>query len=149
MSTKRNYHFVTDARIHHLKQISLKKKTLAKVNWAVKAYVDWRNERLYKFKYDIGIYEADIEDLKNLTKSNFQHALCHFIPEVTKVKGEGLYPARTLYQMIIALQKYLVVNKLYWRLIEDREFSEVKVVLDNIMKEHTQLNIGVKKSRLM
>ena len=70
------------------------------------AYVDWRNDRLKNFKYDVGIYEADLENIETLTKENLQHSLCHFIPEVTKIKGEGLYPGKTLYQMVAAIQCY-------------------------------------------
>ena len=98
---------MTEKKIDELKQIKLKKKSESKVNWAVSAYVEWRNERLYKFNYDVGIYYADLLDLENLTAENLQHALCRFVPEVNKKKGEGLYPGRTLYEMIVAIQKYL------------------------------------------
>ena len=141
------FHFVTDAHIQHLKQIQLKKKTESKVKWAVRAYIDWRNDRLKNFKYDVGIYEADLENLATLTKENLLHALCHFVPEVTKVKGEGLFPGHTLYQMVSAIQKYLVVNKIYWRLIHGTKFSDLKTVLDNVMQERTKINVGVVKKQ--
>ena len=147
VSMKRKFNFSSSARIEQLKRIQLKKKTEAKVNWAVRAYNEWRNNRLYNFQYDVGIYYADLNDLANLEKCNLQHALCHFLPEVTKVKGEGLYPGATLYQMVVAIQKYLNVNKVNWKLIDDVEFSELKVVLDNLMKERTALNVGVTKKQ--
>ena len=71
--------------------------------------------------------------------------MCYFIPEMTKSKGEGLYPGRTLYQLCMAIQKYLNYNKVPWKIIEGREFDDVRTVLDNVMKERTALNIGVKK----
>ena len=148
VSNRRTFHYVTDARIHQLKQMRLKKNSESNTNWGVTAYVDWRNDRLKSFKYDVGIYEADLENLESLTKENLQHALCHFVPEVTKVKGEGLYPGRTLYQMITAIQRYLVVNKLNWNLVYGPEFGDLKVVLDNVMKERTALNIGVTKRQV-
>ena len=72
------------------------------------------------FKYDPGIYFADLRNLETLEKHNLQHALCHFIPEVTKVRGDGPYPGTTLCQMIVSIQKYLSVNKIHWQLIEGK-----------------------------
>ena len=89
------------------------------------------------------IFNANLGNLQDLDSVSFAEALCYFIPEVTKAKGEGLYPAKTLYQMIIALQKYLNVIKIPWKLIDDPQFENVKIVLDNITKERTGLNIGV------
>ena len=147
VSNRRKFHFVTDVRIQQLKQIRLKKNSESNVNWAVKAYIDWRNGRLNNFKYDVGIFEADLENLQSLTRENLEHSLCHFVPKVTKVKGEGLYPGKTLYQMIVAIQKYLVVNKMYWKLVSVGKFPDLHVVLDNVMKERTAMNIGVTKKQ--
>ena len=47
--------------------------------------------------------------------------------------------------MVVALQKYLNVNKLKWKLIEGEEFDEMRTVLDNVMQERTAANIGVVK----
>lgn len=138
---------MNSAKIQDLKQVQLKKKTEAKLNWAVTAYVEWRNERLRTFRYDPAIYFADITKLETLEKANLQESLCHFIPEVTKVRGEGPYPGKTLYQMIVAIQKYLNVNKLYWQLIEGVEFRDVRIVLDNVMKERAALNVGIVKKQ--
>ena len=143
--SRRKFSFKSEDRIAELQQIHLKKKTEAKVNWAVNAYNDWRNERLVNFIYNVGIYFADLNKVNELTKENLQHALCRFIPEVTKVKGEGPYPGKTLYQMIVAIQKYLQVNKLNWRLVDGPEFIDLHTVLDNVMQEHTAMNVGVVK----
>ena len=106
------------------------------MNWGVNAYNEWCEDRLYQFQYDVGIYYADLNHLGSLTRENLKHALCRFIPEVTKKKGHGPYPGRTLYQMIKMIQKHLNVNKINWKLVEgcDPEFDDTKVVLDNIMK---------------
>ena len=125
--------------------MKLKKKTEAKVNWAVTAYNEWRDDRLRTFKYDPGIYFADLRDLNSLEKCNLEHALCHFVPEVTKVRGEGLYTGKTLYQIVVTLQKYLNVNKLNWQLVEGKEFQDLQTVLDNVMQERAALNIGITK----
>ena len=72
--------------------------------------------------------------------------MCRFIPEVTKTKGDGPYPGKTLYQMVVAIEKFLQLNKFKWKLIHSEEFEELKNVLDNVMKEQCSDNVGnVKK----
>ena len=147
VSTNRKFNFISKMRVEQLKTATLKRRTEAKMNWGVKAYNEWRDERLHNFNYDVGIYYADLRDLANLKLENLRHALCYFIPEVTKSKGEGLYPGHTLYQLCMSIQKYLNVNKIPWKIVEGVEFEDVKTVLDNVMKERTALNIGVKRKQ--
>ena len=147
MSRKQKYSFTTTECKEELKKIKLKKNSESKIKWAVNAYTDWCNQRLLTYNFDVGIYEANLEELPSLTKENFQHALCHFIPEVTKVKGEGPYPGKTLYQMVVALQKYLQINKMFWKLVDGQEFYDLHNVLDNVMQERTAMNIGVVKKQ--
>ena len=141
--SRRKFNFLPEARIQNLQQIQLKKRTEAMCSWAVTAYCDWRNERLRTFNYDYSIYSADLNKLESLTKGDLQHALCHFMPEVTKSRGEGPYPACTLYQLVVVIQKYLWVNKINWQLVEGKDFSDLKIVLDNVMQERMKANIGV------
>ena len=39
--SKRKFDFASEDRIGRLKQIKLKKKSEAKIDWAVSAYIDW------------------------------------------------------------------------------------------------------------
>ena len=146
-TVSRNFNLASEERIKQLQQITLKPNSESKVNWAVGAYNEWRMYRLETFNYDFAIYNADLNELSTLRKDNLCHALCRFVPEVTKKKGGGLYPGLTLYQMLSAIQKYLNVNKINWQIPEgkDPEFEDVRVVLDNVMKERTAQNIGVTK----
>ena len=73
--SKRKFSFMNSAKIQELKQVQLKKKTEAKLNWAVTAYVEWRNEHLRTFHYDPAIYFADLTKLDTLEQANLQHAL--------------------------------------------------------------------------
>ena len=50
------------------------------------------------------ILTTDLNEVENLTKENFEYCLVRFIPEVTKSKGDGDYPGKTLYQMVVAIQ---------------------------------------------
>ena len=145
--SNRTYNYASEERIEKLKQIRLKKSSENKLDWAVGAYIDWRNDRLEKFQYDVGIYYADLCDLDSLTIENLNHLLCHFIPEVTRKRGKGLFPGATLYQLIVAIQKYLIVNKVRWEIMKMPEFEEMRTVLDNVMQERTMANIGVVKKQ--
>ena len=63
-----------------------------------------------------------------------------------KKTGEP-YPGATLYQMIVAIQKHLRINGIRWNLVYGAEFIQVRTVLDNVMKEHTEANVGTGKKR--
>ena len=145
--SKHSFNFTSEDRIERLKQVKLKKNSEAKVDWAVSAYIDWRDEHLTNFHYDAPIYFANLLELETLEKNNLNHALCRFIPEVTRKRGEGPYPGATLYQMIVAIQRYLFVNKIRWKMLDDPEFEDMCTVLDNVMRERTAQNIGVVKKQ--
>ena len=68
--SRRKYNFATDDRIKKLKEIRLKKSSDSKCNWAVRAYNDWRDERLLSYNYDYPIWAADLKNLSSLTKEN-------------------------------------------------------------------------------
>ena len=106
------------------------------------AYNEWHQARIDSSNYENFIVESDLNDLGSLQKKQFKSSLCCFVPEVTKSKGDGPYPGKTLYQMIVAIQKFLEINKIKWRLIHGSEFDELKTVLDNVMKEHCAENVG-------
>ena len=104
MSTNRNFKFLTEERINELKKIKLKKRSEAKVRWAVNAYTEWRDARLGNGPFDQKISDANLNDLSKMNCENFEYSMCRFIPEVTKSKGDGPYPGKTLYQMVVAIQ---------------------------------------------
>ena len=105
-------------------------------------YNDWRDERLATLQYNYSIHSSDLRSLEKLTKPEFAESLCLFIPEVRKRSGEH-YPGKTLYQMVIAIQSFLNNSKIPWKLIDGPEFIEVRTVLDNVMMERTEMNLGV------
>ena len=140
--TKRTIQLTSSQRMKNLKMLQVKRNTQSNVNWSVSCFNRWRNERLNSYDYDPGIYFADLSEPSKLTKENLIHALCFFIPEVTKQSGE-YFPGKTLYQIIIGIQKHLQINKIHWRLVEDPDFVDVRTVLDNVMKERAAMNLGL------
>ena len=124
-----------------MKIIKLKERTLSKVNWAVNVYNEWCEARLQDQHIEC-IFGMNLSDLKSLEKEQLEEALCCFIPEVTKLKGYGMYPGHTLYQMCVAIQKYLNINGLKSKIVDGIDFQQLRVVLDNVMKERAQLKVG-------
>ena len=69
--------------------------------------------------------------------------MCRFVPEVTKVKGNSDYLGSTLYQMCVSIQRYLIENDKCWKLVDGPHFRDLRIVLDNVMKVHVAMNIGI------
>ena len=97
VSRKRSFKFLSDERIAELKRIKLKKRSEAKVKWAVNAFKEWCVARLEN-DFDQIIFDVDLDDVEKIDKIKLEYVLCRFVPEVTKSKGEGPYPGKTLYQ---------------------------------------------------
>ena len=140
-SVTKRYNFIYSQHMNDLRQEKLKKKTESKMNWGVDAYKRWRNTRLRVADFNECILNSDLDNVDGLTAESFAEALCYFIPEVVKQNDE-LYPAPSLYQLVVAIQKFLNFKKINWKLIEGPEFADVKIVLDNVMKERTQMGVG-------
>ena len=139
---------MSETRINELKTKQIKRRSLAKIKWGVKAYNDWCENRLADINsYNEKVFNANLNQLETLQKCDFSHALCRFIPEITKAKDGTEYPGKTLHELIIAIQCHLNENSLNWKLIDEPDFCNVKVVLDNVMKERAQQNIGMVKKQ--
>ena len=136
MSNVRRFKVVTDEKLRELCEQKLKKRTFAKVQWAVKAFREWRIDKLSdNNKFDSHIYESDIYRVDCLERDSFEFAMCKFIAEVTKVKDGSEYPGKTLYHLCVSIQKYLNTKGVNWCLVEGTQFVKLRTVLDNLMKE--------------
>ena len=146
-TVSRSFKSVSDSKLNELKTRWLKKRTYNKMQWGLRAYTGWRESSISNvLTYDVIIDEADIGNVARLQKESFIYALCRFIPEVTKCSGDD-YPGKTLYELVVSIQKYLNQNNLAWKIIDDPEFIDVKTVLDNIMKERARDNVGLIKKQ--
>ena len=92
---------------------------------------------------DLQIYEADLDNMGFLTKSNFESALCRFICEVKKSKENADFPGKTLYQIACCLQNHLRKNNIDWNVIHGTELMRFNRMLDSVMKERAAQNIGM------
>ena len=149
VSRKRTFNRLSADKLQELRTKMIKKRSLSKIMWAVCAYREWRNHSISdKENFDPNIFEADIDRVDSLTQANLAYSLCCFIPEVTKVNDASPYPGATLYQLVIALQRFLTENGINWKLIDGPEFKQVKIVLDNVMQECANANIGMIKCQV-
>ena len=51
---------------------------------------------------------------------------------------------KTLYQIVICLQFHLEGMGFTWKLLDDKQFTELCYTLDNIMKERVASGIGIR-----
>ena len=139
---------VSNEKLRELKKNTLERRTHAKMMWGVNTYKQWGNHVLSDYRtFDVRISEADLDRVGMLNVENIKFALCKFVAEVTKQDGSE-YPGKTLYHLIISIQKYLNEKGFNWKLVESREFLELRNTLDNTMKDRASRNIGttVKKA---
>ena len=124
----------------------MKKRTFNKVQWAIKAYRDWRLHRMSDVSlFDARIYESGVDRVELLERDSFEFAMCNFIAEVRKV-DVSKYPGKTLYHLVVSIQKHINSKGRNWKLIEGSQFGAIHTVLNNVMKERAKQNIGnVKK----
>ena len=73
-----------------LKVDKMKKRTFSKVQWAVKAYRDWRSQRMMDVNsFDVRIYECDIDRVELLERDSFEFSMCTFLAEVRKLDAQS------------------------------------------------------------
>ena len=67
--------------------------------------------------------------------------------KVCKVREDGEYPAKTLYEIVLCIQFHLETLGFAYKIISDDKFKDVKFVLDNTMKDRTARGIGNEKKQ--
>ena len=94
--------------------------------------------------------QCDLDDKKTITHEGLIFALVRFITEVKKVDGQD-FPGKTLYDILICVQFHLESMGIYWKLLNEEIFQDVRYTLDNLMKLRTAagLGISVKKAQVL
>ena len=134
---------VSEEKLQELKKNKLKRRTYAKMMWGVNTYKEWRIYILSNpSTFDVRVFESDLERIDLLNVETFQYAMCKFVAEVTKAKDGSEYPGKTLYHLVISVQKFLNEKGLDWKLVESNAFGQLRNVLDNTMKDRASRNIG-------
>ena len=103
VSNLSRFKLVSDSKLAELKREWLKKRTFNKMQWGIRAFKDWCNEKLSSEDgFDVVLLDVDLNMVGALTKQNWNHALCKFIAEVTKKDGSD-YPGKILYELVVSL----------------------------------------------
>ena len=87
-----------------------------------------------------------MRDIVDMADWERVYALKRFIMEVRKVTGD-VYPAETLYELVISLQMYLNSCGNNVRFLDDGEYIEVRHCLDNRMKELSRAGNVAKRNK--
>ena len=142
VSNLRHFKKIIEEQMKELKVDKMKKRTFSKVQWAVNAYCDWRSHRMMDVNsFDVRIYECDIDRVELLECDSFEFSMCTFLAEVRKLDGTE-YPGKTLYHLVVSIQKHINSKGKNWKLVEGSQFSQIRTVLNNLMKERAKNNIG-------
>ena len=91
----------------------------------------------------IDLIECDLEDVSTISVKSFIFGVKRFITEICKLDGSD-FPAKTLYQIVVCLQFHLESMGFTWRLLDDKDFTEVRFTLDNVMKQCVSSGIGIR-----
>ena len=116
-----------------------------KMKWAYNLYQDWRMNRINMTWCAVQIINANLSELSGITKEHLCFALCRFVREIKKLNGQD-YPPNTIREIVIMIQMFLHEQGLYWRLLESVDFVQLHNMVDNTMKEHHAMGLGVRKS---
>ena len=73
----RKFNFLSSQKLQDLREIRLKKRTHAKMNWGVNAFKEWRVARLHE-KYDGIIAKVDLDSFRQRYAGEIlvEHWLC-------------------------------------------------------------------------
>ena len=136
---------VVDENIDDLSKKQFAPESKRKMQWAVNMYNDWCRSRVGRPDCPDQIIQANLEILHTFSMSQLAYALCRFVTEIRRLDGKE-YPPNTIHEIVICIQMYLHENCVLWQLLEGPEFTGVRNVVDNTMKERHSMGLGVRKS---
>ncbi len=131
---------LSDADLKSLENKHFAPDTHKNICWAVNMYEQWRatrNRNPDNITITASLFRPD-----SLTKDNLSYGLCRFLTEVKKMDSSD-FPSKTLYEILISIQMHLESEGLYWKLIDDSNFVNVKYTLDNLMKLRTEQGMSL------
>lgn len=109
---------------------AMKKKTL----WAGHIFDQWKCIRNYKLKVDNTLNYPEIKtNLINKDIDVMCDVLCLFVMEICKQNREE-YRRETLYEIVLSIQNYLMMNGRNLKLLEHGAFTKLCNTVDNKMK---------------
>ena len=134
-----------DIEINDFSKKKFAPQSRKKIQWAVNLFELWRSSRMSKSGTTYQIIQCDLRKLNGFCKRDLCYALCRFMREVKKIDGTE-HPPNTIRELVIMIQMYLHENQIYWKLLDQEEFLELRNVVDNTMKQHHSQGLGMRKT---
>ena len=134
----------TDKNIDNMSRKQFALKTKSKMKWVVNLYSEWRKSRIGLVGCAPQILNANLDTFV-FSKYDLCYSMARFIREVRKLDGSE-YPLNTVRDLVLMIQMHLHENNIFWKLLDNVEFVELRNVLDNTMKERHSQGLGVRKS---
>ena len=74
VSNAKRFRTISEEKMNDLKKEHIKRRTYVKMKWVVKAFCDWRQNRMSDItSFDVQIYETDIDTVDLLERDTFVH----------------------------------------------------------------------------
>ena len=115
--------------------------TRQKADWAVKLFESWKTWLKLQPNSNLELDALD-SDLKEMNETDLDKIIGMFVQQVRKRNGE-LYPGKTLYELVVSLQKHLEINQRHLSLIDRSDFPSIYYALDVSMKNSAKSGIGL------
>ena len=86
--------------------------------------------------------DCDLEEINTISPGNLEFSLRRFITEVRELDGSD-FPAKTLYQIVVCVQFHLETLGFTWKLLDNKDFTELRFTLNNVMKQRVSDGIDI------
>ena len=115
-----------------------------KINWAVRLFEQWRQNRNETIKKERSTDKSVIPRcLLDLRDDELSFALSAFLAEVKKGDGKD-YPPNTLFEIIMAIQTHVnVKGRRPVKFMSDANYMTLKLALNNVMEQKAKLGLGL------
>lgn len=127
---------LSDVELKNLKESAISVNTRNKAKWAMRLFESWQAERRIQ------------KPVLEMINKEFNDRLSSFVTELKTLKGTN-YKPNTLYEIIVSIQHHLRTNDKFISLLDDADFSDLRVVLDAKMKELSKLGLGIIKNQAL
>ena len=140
---------LTKAELEFLSGKTFAQSTDRKISWAANLFRIWRQKRTDDGTGEGEISWCDLDD-PGLDPEVLSHVLLTFINEIKCVDGED-YPPNTVYLIIVMLQLFFEKKGKTWKLLDGKDFNNLRNTIDNLIKRRSMERIAqkVKRSELI
>ena len=134
---------LTEQDLNNIQQGRFPKNTVDNATWAVTLFGDWRGERNRRCveENDVNLVYIN-KPFASMSDDEMNYCVPFFLAEIRKRNGDP-YPATTLRQIVLSLQKFLELQGRHVKFISDVKFRAIRDTLDALMKERAQAGVGM------